>query len=205
MRLEGERDDGVLMGNHYSQKVFLVRHGQTEWSLLGKHTGVSDIPLTDAGRRNAEKLRPVLGHLNFEMVLCSPLQRARETARLAGFSEAGIDKDLMEWDYGEYDGVTTAEIRKDVPGWTVFTKECPAGETADEVGARVDRVIKRVKACRGDAILFAHGHVLRVLCARWLELDARMGMHFVLGTASLNILGYEHETPVIEIWNEHVH
>ncbi|WP_432800410.1 histidine phosphatase family protein [Poriferisphaera sp. WC338] len=193
------------MANNYSQRVYLVRHGQTEWSLSGKHTGKSDIPLTDAGRKNAAKLHPVLAHLNFEMVLCSPLSRARETAKLAGFEEAITEPNLIEWDYGEYDGVTTAEIRKTIPGWTVFTHACPDGETTDQVGHRVDQVIEKVRHCRGDAILFAHGHVLRVLCSRWLNLPPTDGKHFVLGTASLNVLGYEHETPVIQIWNEHIH
>ncbi|QDU35372.1 Alpha-ribazole phosphatase [Poriferisphaera corsica] len=193
------------MSNHYSQKIFLVRHGQTAWSLSGKHTGRSNIPLTEAGKRNATKLRPVLAHLNFEMALTSPLQRARETAHLAGFDEAIEDPDLMEWDYGQYEGITTAEIRKTAPNWTVFTQPCPGGESGRSVGKRVDRVIDRVKGCRGDAILFAHGHVLRVLCARWLDMNPAQGMHFVLGTGNLNILGYEHETPAIEVWNEHIH
>ncbi|QQE13411.1 histidine phosphatase family protein [Planctomycetota bacterium] len=192
------------MSNHFSQKLFLVRHGQTAWSLSGKHTGKSDIPLTEAGKRNAEKLRPVLAHLNFEMVLTSPLQRAKNTAHLAGFSEAIEDPDLIEWDYGQYDGITTSEIRQTVPNWTVFTHPCPGGETGRQVGKRVDRVIEKVRNCRGDAILFAHGHVLRVLTARWLQLNPLEGKHFVLGTGHLNILGFEHETPVIEVWNEHI-
>ena len=193
------------MPSHFNQRVFVVRHGQTEWSLAGKHTGRTDLPLTEAGKLGATKLHPVLAHLNFEMILTSPLQRAKQTAQLAGFDEAIIEPNLVEWDYGDYDGVTTHEIRKRVPGWTVFTHPCPNGETAEQVGRRVDHVIRKVRDCRGDAILFAHGHVLRVLCARWLGLPPTNGKSFILGTATLNILAYEHETPVIKVWNEHIH
>jgi len=178
----------------------VVRHGETEWSRSGRHTGRTDVPLTDAGRREALALAPTLAARPFACVLTSPLQRAAETARLAGFPDAEACSDLLEWDYGRYEGVTTPEIRRDVPGWTVFRDGVPGGETPAQIGARVDRVIARALAAPGDTLCFAHAHVLRVLTARWLDLDAREGRLFVLGTARIGVLGFEREGRVVLQW-----
>lgn len=183
-------------------RVFLVRHGETAWSLSGQHTGITDIALTENGRRVAERLVPVLARERFSLVLSSPRQRALQTARIAGLGDAlEIDPDLAEWSYGEYEGLTTAQIRERVPGWTVFTHPCPGGETAAEVAARADRVLARARAAGGPVALFSHGHMGRVLAARWLALPPEDGRHFLLGTATLNVLGWERATPAIEIWN----
>ena len=156
-----------------SVNVFAIRHGETAWSLSGQHTGTTDIPLTDNGRRLAKRMRPVLAREAFALVLVSPMQRARETCELAGFGdEAVIDSDLVEWNYGEYEGLTPKQIREMAPGWLIFRDGCPGGETPEQVGARVDRVIARSRAVDGDVALFAHGHVLRVLVARWIGLPA---------------------------------
>jgi probable phosphoglycerate mutase len=147
--------------------VFAIRHGETVWSLSGQHTGTTDIPLTDNGRRLAERMRPVLAKNAFALVLCSPMQRARETCELAGLGDTGvIDPDLVEWNYGEYEGLTPRQIHEATPGWLIFKDGCPGGEAPEQVGARVDRVIARARAAPGDVALFAHGHVLRVLAAR---------------------------------------
>jgi broad specificity phosphatase PhoE len=183
------------------QRVFAIRHGETEWSLSGQHTGTTDIPLTANGRRLAERIRPLLGRETFELVLTSPLQRARETCHLAGFSHALIDSDLVEWNYGEYEGLTPKQIHGRVPGWLIFRDGCPGGETPTEVGARADRVIARARAATGDVALFAHGHVLRVLAARWLGLPAGDGQHFLLDTGTLNVLAYYRGIPAVKIWN----
>lgn len=183
-------------------RVVLVRHGETAWSLSGQHTGVTDIPLTENGRTVARRLVPVLARERFALVLSSPRRRALETAQLAGLGDAcQIDPDLAEWSYGEYEGLTTPQIRERVPGWTVFSHVCPGGETADEVAARADRVLARARAAGGDVALFSHGHMGRVLAARWLGLRAEDGRLFLLGTATLNVLGHERTTPAIEIWN----
>ena len=183
-------------------RVVLARHGETEWSKTLKHTSYSDIPLTAVGREDAKALGPALARWNFSLVLSSPLQRALETCRLGGLGDrAEIDPDLVEWNYGEYEGITTAEIRETVPGWTVFSHPCPGGETAEQVAARVDRVIERARAAEGDVVLFAHGHVLRVLASRWIELDPRMGKHLLLGTGTLSALGWERDTPALDFWN----
>jgi broad specificity phosphatase PhoE len=166
-----------------------------------QHTSFTDIPLTDEGRRKAEELGARLRGQEFALVLASPLQRAAETARLAGFREAEPTDDLREWNYGEYEGRTTAEIREEVPGWTIWTGGVPGGETAAEVAARADRVIARARKADGDVLVFSHGHVLRVLAARWLGLDPQAGRLFALGNASISVLGYERETPVLERWN----
>ena len=184
------------------QEVYLIRHGETEWSLNGRHTGTTDIPLTENGRKVAKLLVAVLGKEKFALVLTSPLKRARETCELAGFgARAEIDRDLMEWNYGAYEGLTPEEIHAQAPGWMIFTDGCPGGETPEQVGARVDRVIAKVRAVEGHAALFAHGHIFRVFAARWLALAAAAGSHFLLNTATLNILSYYRGTPAVERWN----
>lgn len=183
-------------------KVFAIRHGETAWSLSGEHTGTTDIPLTDNGRRLAEHLRPVLAKESFALVLVSPMQRARETCALAGFGDRAIvEPDLMEWNYGEYEGITTAQIHRTRPGWQVFNDGAPGGETPEQIGARVDHVIARVRAAPGDVALFAHGHVLRVLVARWIGLPAGSGQHFLLDTGTLCILGDYRGVPAVQVWN----
>ena len=167
-----------------------------------QHTGTTDIPLTDNGRRLAERMRPVLARNAFELVLCSPMQRARETCKLAGFGDkAVIDSDLVEWNYGEYEGLTPKQIREAAPGWLIFRDGCPGGETPEQVGARVDRVIARTRALDRDILLFAHGHVLRVLAARWIGLPAQGGQHFLLDTSTLFVLSYYRDVPAVRIWN----
>ena len=184
-------------------ELWLVRHGETEWSRLGRHTGRTDVPLTDAGRAEASAAaRKVAGH-RFALVLSSPLSRALDTARLAGFGErVETTDDLLEWDYGADEGRTTVEIREDRPGWTVWRDGPEGGETAAAVAGRVDRVIERVRAASGDVLVFAHGHVLRVLAARWLGEPPTEGRLYALSTATVSVLGWERETPVIERWNE---
>jgi probable phosphoglycerate mutase len=179
-------------------QIVLVRHGETEWSRNGRHTSFSDIPLTLEGERQASALKGELSGWDFKLVLCSPRTRARRTCELAGFLDrAQITEDLTEWNYGEYEGITTKEIREKNPGWTVFDSPTPGGETPDQVAARCDSVIGRLHALHDDAVLFAHSHVLRVFIARWLNLPAKSGRHFVLQTGTLNILSYEHESPVL--------
>lgn len=180
----------------------LVRHGETEWSRAGKHTGRTDVPLTDRGREQALAVGEALRGREFALVLTSPLQRAADTCRLAGFGDQAQERDdLVEWDYGAYEGRTTEEIRKERPGWLVWDDELPGGETLAQVGVRADRVIGEVRAAEGDALLFAHGHVLRILAARWLGLEPRAGRLFALDPATLSTLGYEHETAVLRVWN----
>ena len=184
------------------QEIYLVRHGETEWSLSGQHTGITDIPLTDNGRRVARRLARVLARETFALVLTSPMQRARETCRLAGLGErAAVDRDLMEWNYGEYEGLTPEQIRAKAPAWMIFSDGCPGGESPEQVGTRVDRVIARVVAADGNAALFAHGHVFRVLAARWLGLPAAAGCHFLLDTATLSILSAYRGIPAVKRWN----
>jgi broad specificity phosphatase PhoE len=186
-------------------KLVLARHGETEWSATGKHTSITDVPLLESGRRDAERLGERLAGRAFALVLTSPRTRARETARLAGFPDAQVDDDLAEVDYGAYEGRTTPEIREDVPGWSVWSDSSPGGETVDEVGARADRVIERALAAGGDVALFAHGHLLRILAARWIELPAAYGGHLALATGSLSELGFERERRVIWVWNDVAH
>ncbi len=182
--------------------VFAIRHGETEWSFSGRHTGTTDIPLTQNGRRLAERIRPVVSKETFKLVLASPMKRALETCQLAGLGDkAVIDPDLMEWNYGIYEGLTLQQIHQTVPDWLVFRDGCPGGETPAQVEARVDRVISRARAIGGDVALFAHGHVLRVLGARWLGMTASAGQHFLLDTGSINVLGYYRGIPAIEKWN----
>jgi probable phosphoglycerate mutase len=183
-------------------KVYLLRHGETEWSLNGRHTGVTDIPLTENGRMAARLLKPILANVTFTLVLTSPLQRARETCELAGLGQfANVEPDLIEWNYGEYEGLTTEQIRSTRPGWSVFRDGCPGGESPEQVGARADRVITKVHAAAGNVALFGHGHFTRVLAARWINLSANYGENFLLDTATLNILGYYRESPAFMIWN----
>jgi broad specificity phosphatase PhoE len=185
-----------------SQQVYLMRHGETAWSVSGQHTGMTDMPLTENGRRVAKLLQPVLTKETFALVLTSPLQRARETCALAGFGAcAAIDRDLMEWHYGDYEGLTTPQIQAHRPGWLVFTDGCPGGESPEQVGARVDRVIAKVRAVEGHVAVFAHGHVLRVFAARWLGLRVADGGHFLLDTATLSIMSHYRDIPAVQRWN----
>ena len=188
--------------------VYLARHGETAWSLSGQHTGRTDLPLTERGERNARALGEGLRGMTFAKVLTSPLQRAVRTCELAGFGAvAEIDPDLVEWDYGEYEGRRTAEIHSERPDWQLFRDGCPGGESPDQIGARADRVVGRVRAVKGDVLVFSRGHFLRVLAARWLGLDAAGGRYLLLSTASLSALGYEHHQaePAIRLWNETRH
>ncbi|HEY8239620.1 MAG TPA: histidine phosphatase family protein [Candidatus Limnocylindrales bacterium] len=184
--------------------LWLVRHGETEWARLGRHTGRTDIPLTALGREQATSLsRRLAGHV-FAQVWSSPLSRALDTARIAGFGDrVETDDDLLEWDYGDDEGRTTPEIRADRPGWTIWDNGPKAGELIDDVAARVDRVIARARQERGDVLVFAHGHVLRILGARWIGQAPSEGRLFALATATISELGWEREQPVIERWNDH--
>ena len=181
--------------------VWLARHGETEWSRDGLHTSTTELPLTDVGIAAARALGDALGGRAFSLVLTSPRSRARHTAELAGFPAAEVDEDLAEWAYGDYEGITTATIRERFPGWSVWSQPSPGGETPDEVAARVDRVIERARAATGDVLLFGHSHALRALAARWLGQPVADGRLYRLDTATLSILGYERETPVILRWN----
>ena len=183
-------------------RLVLVRHGETEWSRGGRHTGRTDIPLSDRGRDEALALRERLDGWTFARVLSSPLSRALDTARLAGFAdEVETDEDLLEWDYGDYEGLTTADIRARRPRWSLWADGTPGGESAAAVGTRVDRTIKELRDADADVLVFAHGHVLRVLTARWLSLTPADGRLFALDPATVSVLGYERETPVIQCWN----
>lgn len=182
-------------------QLFLIRHGETEWSRSGRHTSTTDLPLTAEGERVATSLKEKLAGQAFDLVLTSPRQRARRTAELAGFAEAEVDDDLVEWGYGDYEGITTAEIRKTVPGWTVWSHPVPNGETPAQVAARLDRVNARIADVDGDVLVFGHSHALRALTARWLELDVTGGRHFVLDTATISVLGWERGSPAVHKWN----
>ena len=184
-------------------RLWLVRHGETEWSKSGQHTGRTDIPLTAMGERQAQALGRNLAGRSFALVLTSPLGRARETCRLAGFAAAAqVTDDLLEWNYGIYEGRTTAAVRAEQPGWSIWTTSIPQGETVEQVGERTQRVIARAEAAAGDVALFAHAHVLRILTTCWLGLLPIHGRNLALGTASLSVLGYERENRVIEVWNQ---
>jgi probable phosphoglycerate mutase len=182
-------------------ELWLVRHGQTEWSAAHRHTSTTDLPLLEPGERDAISLRDRLAGPHFDLVLTSPRQRARRTAELAGFPDAEVDPDLVEWEYGDYEGRTTEEIRQDVPDWTVWTHPVPGGESADDVAARCDRVVQRVRAAGERVLVFGHGHALRALTARWLGEPVSFGRHVKLDTATLSTLGFERETPAILRWN----
>jgi len=189
-------------------RVYLARHGETEWSLSGQHTSFTDLPLTANGERNARALGERLRGISFVQVLTSPLQRARRTCELAGFgAQAEVDVDLVEWNYGCYEGKRTAEIRKERPDWFLFRDGCPGGETPDAVAARADRIVARLRLLDGDALVFSHGHFLRILGARWLGKPASDGRFLLLNTAALSILGYEHnrDEPVLRLWNDDRH
>jgi probable phosphoglycerate mutase len=182
--------------------LFLLRHGQTDWALSGKHTGRTNIPLNEKGREQATLLKECLSKIDFSAVLVSPLLRAQETATLAGFgSRIKTCEDLSELDYGLYEGLTTAEIREQVPNWTVWTHPCPSGETIDQAAARCRNVIATARDIGGNIAVFAHGHILRILTAAWLDLNANEGRHFMLETGTLSVLAHERETPAIKIWN----
>lgn len=184
-------------------RIWLVRHGETEWARLGRHTGRTDIPLTERGREQAAGVARRLASHPFARVISSPLSRALDTARLAGFADRVVtDDDLLEWDYGRDEGRTTPEIRGDRPGWTIWTDGPDGGETIHEVAARVDRVIARARAIDGDTLAFAHGHLLRVMAARWIGEPPTEGRLFALSTATVSVLGWEREQPVIERWND---
>jgi probable phosphoglycerate mutase len=185
-----------------AQRIFIVRHGETEWSKSGQHTSVTDLPLTAHGREQASGLPGKLSDCAFALVLCSPLRRARETCELAGFGAAAERcDDLIEWRYGDYEGLTTPQIRERDPNWWLWRDGCPDGERPAEIGARVDTVLARLAGIDGDVLLFAHGHVLRVLTARWLEMEVAAGARFLLEAGSVAVLGHERDTAVIERWN----
>jgi probable phosphoglycerate mutase len=185
------------------QQVVLVRHARTEWSISGRHTGRTDIPLTDSGREVARRLAEPLRAWSFAHVFCSPLGRAWETCELAGLGSVAVLRDeLLEWDYGEYEGITTPQIREERPGWDLWRDGCPGGETAADVGARIDRLLSEVRGLRGDVACFAHGHVLRVLGARWLGLPPSDGGLLGLGTGAVCALGHERERSVVWRWND---
>jgi probable phosphoglycerate mutase len=189
-------------------KLYLARHGATEWSESGQHTGTTDIPLTPGGEQNGRSLGKRLRGTPFSLVLTSPLQRARKTCDLASFGAVAVDDpDLAEWNYGDYEGLTSAQIHIERPGWNVFRDGSPGGESPSDVGTRVDRVIARIRAASGDVLVFGHGHCLRVLTARWLGLPPGDGRLFRLNTATLSILSYEHnrDSPVILLWNDDRH
>jgi probable phosphoglycerate mutase len=189
-----------LVSSRKGPELWLVRHGETEWSRSGKHTSTTDLPLTAHGEEVARSLRERLAEVEFDLVLSSPRQRARRTAELAGFSDVVTDDDLAEWGYGEYEGITTDHIRESVPGWTVWSHPTPGGETPDDVTDRLDRVLDRVR--EHDRVLaFGHGHALRALVARWIGRPVAEGRLFVLDTATVSVLGYERETPVVVRWN----
>jgi len=188
--------------------VYLARHGETGWTITGQHTGLTDLPLTERGERNARRLAERLRGLTFAKVLTSPLQRAVRTCELAGFGAvAEIDRDLLEWNYGEYEGRTPADIHRKRPDWQVFLDGCPGGESPDEVRTRADRLVKRVRVVAGDVLIFSSGHFLRAFAARWLGLEVAIGRFFMLSTASLSALGYEHNLsrPVILLWDDNRH
>ncbi len=190
------------------QVIYLARHGETAWSLTGQHTGLTDLPLTERGERNARALGQRLQGLQFAQVFTSPLQRARRTCELAGFQPAAaVDPDLLEWNYGQYEGRRSAEIHAERPAWQLFRDGCPGGESPQQVGARADRVVSRIRAMPGDVLLFSSGHFLRMLAGRWLGLEPAFGRFLMLSTASLSALGYEHNLSqaVIRLWNDTQH
>jgi broad specificity phosphatase PhoE len=188
-----------------SPEIVLIRHGETEWSRSGRHTGTTDIPLTERGREEAGRLAPLLSGTDFAEVLSSPLQRARTTCELAGLGDRmQIDQDLIEWNYGEYEGLTFDQIRKMAPGWMIFTHGCPGGESPEQVAARADRLIGRLRKVEGKAALFAHGHILRVFAARWIGLPVAAGANLLLDTSTISVLGEYRDAPALKRWNSPV-
>jgi broad specificity phosphatase PhoE len=188
--------------------IYLARHGETAWTVSGQHTGLTDLPLTDRGERNARRLGERLRRFTFTKVFTSPLQRTAWTCELAGFGAvAEVDRNLLEWNYGEYEGRRTVAIHAERPDWQLFRDGCPGGETPDQIGARADRVVSKVRGFQGDVLLFSSGHFLCVLAARWLGLEPGAGRFFLLSTASLSALGYEHNLsqPVIRLWDDTCH
>jgi len=187
------------------QKVVLIRHGETRWSLAGRHTSFTDLPLTDQGRAQARLLQKVLQGWQFKQVFCSPLKRARETCELAGITTAVIvDPGLAEWDYGRLEGLTTDQIQTEIPGWDIFVQGCPGGDAPATVSARVDRVLDKIRAIDGDVAVFSHGHLSRVFATRWINLPVEDSHMFVLDTATLNVLGAYHDAPAIVTWNARI-
>jgi broad specificity phosphatase PhoE len=182
-------------------EVWLIRHGETEWSLSGQHTGVTDLPMTEPGEAAAKALHDILAGTSFDLVLCSPRRRARRTAELAGFTDVHIEQDLVEWDYGDYEGRTRADIHKERPDWSIWTDGAPHGETPDEIGARVDRVIAKCRAAGGRVLLFSHGHLLRTLAARWIAQPVTVGAHLPLDTAKVCVLAYDRGLPTLDRCN----
>ncbi len=194
--------------NNVLPVIYLARHGETVWSRDGRHTGRTDLPLTEEGERNAHHLRDRLAGLAFAKVLTSPLQRAKRTCELAGFGAvAEVDPDLVEWNYGDYEGIRTAEIRRKRPDWALFRDGCPNGESPSEVAARADGVVAHIRAINGNVLIFSSGHFLRVFAARWLGLEPLIGKYLMLDTASLSALTYEHDLcdPAIRVWNDTGH
>jgi probable phosphoglycerate mutase len=192
----------VTVSNEGGPEIVLVRHGQTEWSASGQHTSRTDLPLLESGRAQAAALAPKLADHPWKLVLSSPLRRARETCELAGLGEKVVlDDDLREWNYGEYEGLTTQQIHEHRPDWNLWRDGCPGGETADQVAARADRVLKRLREADGDCAVFAHGHILRVVGARWIEQPVSFGARIALSAGSLSTLGFERETQVLRLWN----
>ena len=194
--------------SHHLPTVYLARHGETAWSISGQHTGLTDLPLTERGERNARRLGERLRGLAFAKVLTSPLQRAARTCEFAGFGRiAQVERDLLEWNYGNYEGRRSVEIHAERPDWKLFRDGCPGGETPGQVGARADRVVRQLRTLQGDVLLFSSGHFLRVLAARWLGLEPAAGSFFLLSTASLNALSYEHNLsePAIRLWDDDRH
>ena len=190
----------------HTQRVVLVRHGETEWSRTGYHTGRSDVPLDPAGEAQARRLGPPLREWRFAAVLCSPLRRARRTCELAGLADGAVtDPELQEWDYGSYEGRTADEIRSERPGWVIWADGVVGGESLDDVGRRAESVIERVRGVEGDVALFAHGHFLRIMASRWCLLPAVAGERLVLSPASLSVLGYERDNPAVWLWNDTCH
>jgi probable phosphoglycerate mutase len=192
---------GAVMMATMTSDLWLVRHGETEWSRDGRHTSTTDLPLTEEGRRVAESLRSRLHDDRFALVLTSPRRRARDTATLAGFPDAEVDEDLVEWDYGDLEGLTSEEIRETLPGWTIWQGHVPGGETAEQVSARLDRVIERCRAADGRVLVFGHAHCLRALAARWLGMPVADGRLLHLDTATVSVLSWERETAVVDRWN----
>ena len=188
-------------GEPESSEVWIIRHGETEWSKSGRHTGTTELSLTEKGEQDALRLAPALAGVHFDLIMCSPRARARRTAELAGVRGLEIDAELAEWDYGDYEGRTRVQIQEERPGWSVWADGCPGGESPAQASARVDRVIARIHAIEGRALVFAHGHILRALAARWLTQPVALGAHLELVTGRVSVLGHDRGTPTLELWN----